>query len=193
MISIGIDPGLHGAVVVVDDNYKLVGYYDCPVIKNVTTKKGKKSTKFEFAPASMADLLRGIVGEYHCRVKAWLERAGAMPKQGLSSTFKTGRGFGLWEGILAGVGVVYDIIGPRVWSKVMFEGTPMGEPKQRSLTKCQRLYPDLPLTRPRGHVLSLDGRSDAALIATYGMLQMRDGAAPEEPRSKRSPVRIKKK
>lgn len=188
MISIGIDPGLHGAIVAIDDNYALLFYSDCPVIANVKEKKGKKSKTFEFAPPSMAEILRTLMGGYPtCRIKAWLERAGAMPKQGLSSTFKTGRGFGLWEGLLAGTGLIYDIVGPRTWSKVMFEGTPLGDPKQRSLTKCQRLYPGLSLTTPHGRVLSLDGRSDAALIATYGMMQMRGDKAPDI----RKPVKIK--
>ncbi len=190
MISIGIDPGLHGAVIVINDSYKLIDYYDCPVIENTSVKKGKKKTKYEFAPPSMAEVIRKIINSYPTdRTKAWLERAGAMPKQGLSSTFKTGRGFGLWEGILAGVGCVYDIVGPRIWQKPMFEGTPLGDNKQRSMSKCQRLYPELSLTRPRGRVLSLDGRSDGALIATYGMLQMRGDKAPD----RRTPVMIKRK
>lgn len=190
MISIGIDPGLHGAIVAIDDSYRLLFYSDCPVIVNTKTKEGKKSTTYEFAPPTMADVLRTTTEGYPtCRIKAWLERAGAMPKQGLSSTFKTGRGFGLWEGMLVGIGIIYDIVGPRTWSKVMFKGTPLGDPKQRSLTKCQRLYPDLPLTLPRGRVLSLDGRSDAALIATYGMMQMRNDSNPDM----RKPVKIKRK
>lgn len=192
MISIGIDPGLHGAIVAVDENFGLVEYYDCPVIQNVKTKKGKKSTKYEFAPAVMADYLRAIATRAERMdgyVKVWLERAGAMPKQGLSSTFKTGRGFGLWEGIIAGISIKYDIIAPRTWSKEMFQGTPLGDPKQRSLSKAQRLFPELPLTKPNGRVLSLDGRSDAALIAYFGMLQMK---GEEHKVDKRTPVRIKK-
>lgn len=191
MISIGIDPGLHGAIVVVNDVFQLVEYYDCPVIKNVKVKKGKKSTTYEFAPAVMADFLRSILhnnrNEY---VKAWLEKAGAMPKQGLSSTFKTGRGFGIWEGILAMSSCPWDTVGPRTWSKEMFKGTPLGDPKQRSLTKAQRLFPTLPLTLPKGRVLSLDGRSDASLIAYYGMLQMQ---GEEHKVETRTPVRIKKR
>jgi len=192
MLSIGIDPGLKGAIVVVDEKYILIDYHDCPVIENTKTKKGKKSTKFEFAPAAMASVLRTMLRHEskHGHAKVWLERAGAMPQQGLSSTFKTGRGFGLWEGILAGIRAVYDIIAPRTWTTVMFQGTPLGEPKQRSFSKCQRLYPTLPLTAPRGRVLSLDGRSDAALIATYGMIEM-TGSKPSIA-DRRTPVRIKR-
>jgi hypothetical protein len=191
VISIGIDPGLHGAVVVLNEDFRIVEYYDCPVIKNEKTKKGKKSVKYEFAPGHMAEIIRSIAKDQYLQPKAWLERAGAMPKQGLSSTFKTGRGFGLWEGILAAiVGLPYDIIAPRTWSKEMFKGTPLGDPKQRSLSKAQRLFPELPLTKPRGRVLSLDGRSDAALIAYFGMLQMK---GEEHKVETRTPVRIKKR
>ena len=191
MISIGIDPGLHGAVVVLDEDFRLLEYYDCPVIKNEKTKKGKKSVTYEFAPGHMSEIIWSVAKDQHLRPKAWLERAGAMPKQGLSSTFKTGRGFGLWEGILAAVSrLPYDIIAPRTWSKEMFKGTPLGEPKQRSLNKAQRLFPGLPLTKPKGCVLSLDGRSDAALIAYFGMLQMKGETHKVETRT---PVRIKKR
>jgi hypothetical protein len=42
--------------------------------------------------------------------------------------------------------------------------------KERSLTIAKKLFPSLALTRPCGKKMSLDGRSDAALIAYYGML-----------------------
>lgn len=193
MISIGVDPGLHGAVVAVNEHFKLVDFFDCPVIKNEKTKKGKKSITFEFAPAVMADYYLRLLkdtGHPTGYVKAWLEKAGAMPQQGLSSTFKTGRGFGIWEGILAASGAAWDVVGPRIWSKEMFKGTPLGDTKQRSLTRASRLLPDLPLTRSWGRVLSLDGRSDAALIACYGMMQMTQTGCKLDTRT---PVRIKKK
>lgn len=172
-VSVGVDNGLTGAVVCISDQYQLLGYWDTPVIN--LGVKGKQ--KNEFAPATMCQILSLIKKEHIDRkgerVMVWLEVAQAMPKQGLSSTFKTGRGFGLWEGICAGLGLEYDIVHPRTWTKFMLKDIPAGEPKSRSMAKCQRLFPELPLTKPRGKVLSLDGRSDAALIAYYGMLQMK--------------------
>jgi len=170
---IGIDNGLFGAVVVIDDSFSLVDWWDTPLIN--LGKKGKD--KNEFAPAAMGDIIRGIIHKYcpnindNRHVFAYIEQAHAMPEQGLTSTFKTGRGYGLWEGILVGSGISYDVVHAKTWTKVMLHDMPLGEPKGRSMAKCQRLYPRLPLIKPHGRKLSMDGRSDAALIATYGMMQ----------------------
>lgn len=174
LVSIGIDNGLLGAIVVIDEAFRLVDYRDTPTIN--LGKKGK--TKNEFATAEMGKILREFI-EIGDSSMVWLEQAQAMPKQGLSSTFKTGRGFGLWEGICIGLGIRYDIVHPATWTKLVLRDVPAGEPKARSMTKCQRLFPTMPLTKPRGTVLSMDGRSDASLIAYYGMLKMR-GKEPGE-------------
>jgi crossover junction endodeoxyribonuclease RuvC len=167
---VGIDNGLKGAIVVIDESFRLVDYRDTPTLN--LGKKGK--TKSEFATAEMGKILRDFTNSAK-RTMIWLEQAQAMPKQGLSSTFKTGRGFGLWEGICIGLGLRYDIVHPATWTKTVLKDMPAGEPKARSMAKCQRLFPDLPLTKPRGSVLSLDGRADAALIAYYGLMQLTGG------------------
>lgn len=182
-ISIGVDNGLLGAVVAIDDNFHMLGYWDTPIINR---GKGGK-TKNEFATAEMGTIFRNILETYSStkRIMAWIEQAHAMPKQGLSSTFKTGKGFGLWEGICIGMGIRYDIVHPKTWTKIMLKEIPLGDPKSRSMTKCQRLFPNLPLMLPRGRKLTLDGRSDAALLAYYGMLQMRGASV--DSRSKKNP------
>ena len=174
MITIGIDNGLKGAIVAINDDYKLLAWYDTPTIQ---LKKGKK-IKNQYAPATMVSIIESILLEHAPskeKVIVWLEMAQAMPKQGLSSTFTTGRGFGLWEGIVAGLGLRYDIVSPRTWTKAVLKDLPPGDPKDRSMMKCQRLFPELPLVKPRGTVLSMDGRSDAALIAFYGLMQLKQG------------------
>jgi crossover junction endodeoxyribonuclease RuvC len=185
-LCIGIDNGLLGAITVIDESFKLVGWWDTPIVN--LGKKGK--TKNEFLTAEMGKILGCIVGGLPdtVQVMAWLEQAHAMPKQGLSSTFKTGRGFGLWEGILIGMGIKYDIVHPRRWTKEMLKDMPAGDPKMRSMLKCQRLFPEIPLTTPRGKKLTMDGRADSAMIAYYGMLQMQGKEAPNEPkRSTKTP------
>jgi hypothetical protein len=178
MISIGVDPGLKGAVVAIDSSFKVIYWRDAPTIPITKKKKGGKESHLnEFAPCAMAEII-GEILRYANKVsetflKAWLEEAQAMPEQGLRSTFQTGKGAGLWEGILAGLCVPYDLIRPHIWTKFMLAGTPVGDPKQRSMIKAQRLFgASLPLIKPNGRVLSMDGRADAALIASYGMHQM---------------------
>lgn len=199
VISVGIDNGLYGAIVALDVNFRVVAYCDTPVVVLTKTKKGKKHNISDFTPAAMNDALwdvinRAISGAENYEMKAWLEVAQAMPQQGLSSTFKTGRGFGLWEGILAANHFRYDIVHPKTWTKTLLHDVPAGEPKQRTMIKAQRLFGStLPLTKPHGRTLSLDGRADAALIAYYGMLQMRENwkGLIEAPKTTKTPVRKK--
>ena len=182
MISLGIDNGNTGALVAVNEKYQLIGYRDTPVVQTTKAKRGgKKSIKIEVAPTAMKAALVSLLTECQSKdcgwvvpgVKIWLEVAQAMPQQGLSSTFKTGRGFGLWEGIVVGMDLPYDIVHAKTWTKVMLHDVPVGDPKDRSMIKAQRLFGSkLPLVKPMGRVLSLDGRADASLIAYYGMSQM---------------------
>ena len=205
VVSIGIDNGLFGAVVAVNYDFKIIYYSDTPIVNLTKTKKGKKSTGHEFAPTAMKDVLEQAYAaactSENISVKVWLEVAHAMPQQGLSSTFKTGKGAGLWEGIVVGLGFQYDIVHAKTWTKVMLKDIPAGDPKERSMIKAQRLFgSSLPLTRPGGRVLSLDGRADAALIACYGMaeqradweyLNKRGWSTPGVDNQKKSPVRKK--
>lgn len=173
IVSIGIDNGLQGAVVAIDDVFNVLAWYDTPVIN--LGKKGKAKNTFAIAEMTkiLEDLLHNLVPTSH--VQAWIETAQAMPKQGVCSTFKTGLGFGLWQGICSGLGLKFELVHPKTWTKAMLKNMPAGEPKARSMAKCQQLFPNIPLIKPRGRVLSMDGRSDAALIAAYGMRQMNGG------------------
>jgi crossover junction endodeoxyribonuclease RuvC len=165
-ISIGIDNGLSGALVAVSDRGQ-VEWWDTPVID-----PGKGKGKRSYAVAEMKRLLE--MNLYHDeKATVFLEKAQPMPKQGVSSMFTIGLGYGLWQGICAGLGLPYELVHPRTWQKVMLRDVPGKDTKARSMIKCQQLFPDIPLMKPRGRVLSMDGRADAALIAAYGMRVMR--------------------
>jgi hypothetical protein len=194
-VSIGIDNGLFGAIVAVDYNFKIIAYQDTPIV-NMTKKKrgGKKSVGHELAPVAMKEALQAILAKLKAgqSVKVWLEVAHALPQQGLSSTFKTGRGAGIWEGLVVGLGLTYDVVHAKTWTKVMLRDIPAGDPKERSMIKAQRLFgSNLPLVKPGGRVLSLDGRADAALIACYGMTQLRNDWESLVNMIKKTPVKKK--
>ena len=165
MYFIGIDCGLSGAVMAISDKGKFLTYFDCPTIKDI---KGKK-TKNEYLESQMAFQLEEILKEYgmdNCTV--WIEKIHAMPKQGVSSMFKMGEGYGLWKGIVAAYKLPRHYVTPQAWGKVLFAGMSGSDTKSKSIRRCQELFPEIPLTRPTGKVLSMNGRSDAALIAYYG-------------------------
>jgi crossover junction endodeoxyribonuclease RuvC len=95
-----------------------------------------------------------------------LEQAQAMPHQGVSSTFATGRGFGIWEGVLSALDVPYRTVRPSVWTKKVLAGTP-GEGKARSIQFALRMFPGAEIT-PKGCRVPRDGRADALCLAYFG-------------------------
>jgi crossover junction endodeoxyribonuclease RuvC len=169
MIVIGIDPGLSGALAAVDADGQLLGCVDTP-----TAKLRPNSSKRAYMPREMARALRDLITRtagHVDGVRIYIEAQQAMPKQGVSSTFATGRGYGLWEGLLVGMGLSYTVVRAQQWQRAMLFGAP-GEGKMKSMLRAEQLYPDLILTRPSGVKLVMDGRADAALIAAYGQRQL---------------------
>jgi hypothetical protein len=211
--AIGIDGGLVGAVVGISQDLRILGWFDIPVIedtKKTTVKRGKNvgqstiSTKRRFDVPGLWRQLTELVTSLESKgysVMIFFEKARPMPKQGVSSTFQTGRGFGIVEMALAALGRIYHVVEPTKWQLVSHAGVTGSEPKVRSFTQSARLFPGLPLTKPNGRVPSMDGRADAALIAYYGIMSVcsKLGVDPEEskggrssseePKSKRTPVR----
>jgi crossover junction endodeoxyribonuclease RuvC len=115
-ISIGIDPGLSGAVAAINaGSLEVLEVMDTPVV----TSEGKRL----YDIGGMADAIRrvSLFGD----AVVILEQAQAMPHQGVVSTFATGRGFGIWEGVLSALDVPFRTVRP----SVMFPGvvlTPKG-------------------------------------------------------------------
>ena len=156
-ISIGVDPGLCGAIAAINvASLELLEIMDTPVI----TSEGKRL----YDIGGMADAIvhMSLFGD----AVVILEQAQAMPGQGVSSTFSTGRGFGIWEGVLSALDVPYRTVRPSVWTKKVLAGTP-GEGKARSIQFALRMFPGVELT-PEGSRKPRDGRADSLCLACYG-------------------------
>lgn len=188
-LSIGIDGGLHGAVVGISDSLEVIGFFDTPIIDlGKKLKSGKKGTNNAFLEQDMAKQIHDLASTTgFFGIHVILEKAKSMPKQGVVSMFKTGEGFGLWKGILAAFGYSYEIVDVKKWQNKVMTGVTGLDPKSKSISRCQRLFPKLPLKREGSKVL-LDGRSDAALIAYYGLLER---GQVQEPRPKRTPFKMR--
>ena len=92
-------------------------------------------------------------------VFAYLELVGAMPKQGVSSTFKFGRSYGFLAGVLTACRIPFEYVRPVVWQKAL--GCLSGGKKAVTRAKAQRLFPQL------GKRV-IHATADALLIAEYG-------------------------
>ncbi len=159
MIYLGIDPGLTGAVArigYVDIVGMRVGRADYKTWDAPTAKDGKHTV---LLPVEMRRILLEAVSGQECVV--FLEKVHSMPKQGVSSSFNFGEGYGIWQGLIVGLGLRWEKVTPQRWQKEMLAGMQGG--KDASIIKAQELFPQAELSRKKDH-----GRADALLIAEYG-------------------------
>lgn len=135
---IGIDPGQSGGAALLDAEGQVVDVI-----------KFKGMTDHDIASAL------NEWGEYE-QVKAMLEKVSAMPKQGVSSTFKFGDSYGFLRGSLVALGIPFDLVIPNRWQKAL-ECQTKGD-KNISKSRAQRQWPRQKIT----HAIA-----DALLIAEY--------------------------
>tara|TARA_R100001129_G_scaffold38716_3_gene26047 strand:+ start:410 stop:832 length:423 start_codon:yes stop_codon:yes gene_type:complete len=89
--------------------------------------------------------------------KAYLEKVGAMPRQGVSSTFKFGTSYGFCLGLLTSLLVPFEEVTPAKWQQAM--KCRSGGDKKITKAAAQRLFPRMKVTHKN---------ADALLIAEYG-------------------------
>jgi crossover junction endodeoxyribonuclease RuvC len=95
-----------------------------------------------------------------CPRLAVIERAGAMPRQGVSSTFKYGVAYGALRSVVALCNIPYQLVTPAKW-KNHFR---LDADKEKSRALAIQLWPGCGFfSRKKNH-----GRAEAALIALYG-------------------------
>lgn len=159
MVYIGIDNGLDGGIVVLDKDGAVLRREVMPTIG--VAGKGKR----EYYEQAIVRILTDWI-EHQPTV--FLERAQAMPKQGVSSTFSIGKGYGTIRGILAGLRIPYEIVGPRDWQKVMFSGIDGSDTKRASAVIASRLAPSQDWKASERCKNMHDGMTDAFCIAEWG-------------------------
>jgi crossover junction endodeoxyribonuclease RuvC len=157
MIVAGIDPGLSGAIAIVDAD-GFVGVDDLPAHE---VKNGRKVSR-SLDLAALRELLVRQPPINH----VFLERVAARPGQGVASMFNFGCTFGEIRGTVAALQLPYSLITPQAWQKVARCGpSPDGARK-----RAGELYPTAAqqLTRKRD-----GGRADAVLLAWVGLQMLR--------------------
>lgn len=98
----------------------------------------------------------------------YIEKAQAMPGQGVCSMFNYGAHFGCLVGIMTALGQDYWLVPPQTWTRVIHRGAKMLTSKEKSRECAERLWPGYDLrANSRCRVPHL-GIIDALLIAEYG-------------------------
>lgn len=144
-IYIGVDPGYSGAVAWVDNEGNMLGH-----------RKFKDLTPLDIWD-TFYDITHDELMEWHSEgCFAILERVSAMPRQGVSSTFKFGNIYGMLEMALVGTHIPFERVLPNTWQKYMKCQT-KGD-KNITKRKAQELYPKEKITH---------ANADAILIARY--------------------------
>lgn len=167
---VGIDPGLDGGIARMTLDRGVVDAIPMPITK---TKKGKK-TKRDLDATRIANYLstnRAVI--YMCV----LEQVHAMPKQGVTSMFSFGMGYGTLIGILAALKIPVTFVPPTTWKKVILVGT--DRDKKAAIEYCKvryapSHYPGLALI-PKGCRTYHDGIADALCLAEYARKQLLPG------------------
>jgi len=152
---LAIDPGLSGALAVVDTGCAL----EIEDLPTVTVDRGGKAKRQIDVAALAADVRR------LAPVHAIIERVGARPGQGVSSMFAFGRSVGQVEGVVAALGIPITYVTPQIWRKAL--SVPAG--KDGSRLRASQL---LPAYAERWRRAKDDGRAEAALIGLYGLLHL---------------------
>tara|TARA_B100000609_G_C16836652_1_gene243352 strand:+ start:48 stop:539 length:492 start_codon:yes stop_codon:yes gene_type:complete len=149
----GIDPGLSGAIAVLQDN-KVLSMFDMPVMS-----EGKKNKK-QLNSAQLVDIIRDNMGG-NDEVAVVVEQVNAMPGQGVTSMFNFGQTFGAIKGVCAALKLPIFFVRPSKWKK-HFEL--INSSKDSSRTKVIEMYPVLSnqLTKKKDV-----NKSDAVLIAKF--------------------------
>lgn len=144
---IGIDPGADGAL--------------------AALLPGGDARVVPFSKDAYVDEVAGLSGLVGL---CMLEHVGAMPGQGVVSTFRFGENFGWIQGLLDAEDVPYELVRPQKWKRE-FGCT---SDKNTSIEVARRLFPSVDLRRTPRCTKPHDGIAEALLLAEYAR---RKGAA----------------
>ena len=151
MLTVGIDPGLTGAVAFLR-NGEYVALFDIP-----TTLKGSGSVKQEVEPGGLKRMfLERLEGREDVAIA--LERVSAMPGQGSSSVFSFGDTYGCCRSVASLTGYPLHLVTPATWKKHFG----LGRDKEESRALASRLFPKAEL-----HLKKHADRAEALLIARW--------------------------
>ena len=153
MIVVGIDPGLSGAIAILENN-KVLNIFDMPVMA-----EGKKN-KRQLNSAQLVSIIKdGTKPESEIAVV--VEQVNAMPGQGVTSMFNFGQTFGAIKGVCAALELPIFFVRPSKWKK-HFEL--INSSKDSSRTKVIEMYPSLSNQLAKKKDVN---KSDAILIARF--------------------------
>lgn len=158
---VAIDPGQTGAVAHLHNDGRFCCVHDMPVVD-------KRVSAY-----LLAELVRRLKNESGEECTFIVEKVAAMPKQGVSSTFTFGQGYGIVLGVLAALRCRLGLVRPAEWKRKMG----LSAEKEPCRQKALELFPDAVqmLQRKKDH-----GRAEALLLGFWYARRLQVQHDPEE-------------
>ena len=155
MIIFGIDPGVSGAISILE-NKKVIEVFDMP-----TMIDGKKNKRQVNGPQTYNEISSRINKFSKKDIIVVIEQVSAMPGQGVTSMFNFGQSFGVLKGICSAMQLSMHFVRPAKWKK--YFGLIKTE-KDASRTKVIEIFPYISsqLSRKKD-----SNKADAILIASF--------------------------
>ena len=147
-IVIGIDPGIGGAIVVLQDGDP-VEWTRMPTVQEGKAKR-----------VDCAEVAKFL--QYFDEGVAYIERVHAMPGQGVSSMFSFGHAVGSIMGVVATLGIPMTTVTPQAWKR---SAGLIGADKDAARSRARQIWPMWDALGKKGEGQAL---ADAALIARFG-------------------------
>ena len=155
MIIFGIDPGVSGAISVLE-NKKVIEVFDMPTM--IDGKKNKKQVN----GAQVTNIIKErLDSEKEKEIAVVVEHVNAMPGQGVTSMFNFGQSFGVIKGVCAALSLPIYFVRPTKWKKHF---NLIKTNKDASRTKVIEVYPEI---SSKLHRKKDSNKADAILIARY--------------------------
>ena len=155
MIIFGIDPGVSGAISVLE-NKKVIEVFDMPTM--IDGKKNKKQVN----GAQVTNIIKErLDSEKEKEIAVVVEHVNAMPGQGVTSMFNFGQSFGVIKGICSALSLPIYFVRPTKWKKHF---NLIKTNKDASRTKVIEVYPEI---SSKLHRKKDSNKADAILIARY--------------------------
>ncbi len=160
----GIDPGVKGALAVIDSQRHTIFVADLPTLEYKTGKK----TRRRIDPTRLAAMVAPLDIDHII-----IESVHSMPAQGIASAFSFGHTLGCLEGVVGALQIPRTLVTPQMWKKHLR----IGKDKTESHRLVAQLIPQgadvwAHTNRNTGSLIIHDGRCEAALLAWYGCMEL---------------------
>lgn len=155
---LAIDPGLEHGIAVLDFDGRLLLASEFPVVGEGANRR--------LALGGLPDL----IGQYRI-TRAVIEQVSAMPRQGVTASFRFGRATGQVEGALMALRLPLDFAHPATWKR--FFGVNSGDKGRMRALAVQ----EWPAFTEQFRLVKHEHRAEAALLALWAVRKMKRDAA----------------